>query len=213
MSLFVHITSDKNVDSILRSGIKFEKRKGRREDHIYAVPVTSNFFISHQWLRELKRQGNNTFVGIYFRIPDDEEVKVSHYGELGPVMTASRAEGLIRALEKNDPIPQEDRYKRPRDPLLKGIRPGVTAQGFEVRIGRRIAAKEIVKVRSLPQVLGWRYAPEAHGNAPRVCMCCDRGAIRFQKLIDRVNRAEAKGKPLSAVVFMGDKGIPSSLRR
>jgi hypothetical protein len=39
-------------------------------------------------------------------------------------------------------------------------------EGWEVIIPRRIAAKEIHRVRSLPQVVGWRYYPDAQGKPP-----------------------------------------------
>ena len=39
-------------------------------------------------------------------------------------------------------------------------------EGWEVIIPRRIAAKEIQRVRSLPQVIGWRFFPGAKGKRP-----------------------------------------------
>jgi phage-related protein len=42
---------------------------------VFAVPVTRNFYVSHQWLRELKRHNaGRTVAAIYFRVPDDEQV-------------------------------------------------------------------------------------------------------------------------------------------
>ena len=37
-------------------------------------------------------------------------------------------------------------------------------EGWEVIIPRRIASKEIHRIRSLPQVVGWRYFPAAKGS-------------------------------------------------
>ena len=38
--------------------------------------------------------------------------------------------------------------------------------GVQVIIPRRIIAKEIVRVRHLPQLVGWRHYPDANGKRP-----------------------------------------------
>src|ERR1700757_2114172 len=98
MPLFVHLTPEKNVKAILRSGISLRTSRGaflrkvnvRFPREIFAVPVTRDFYISHQWLRELKRGGQRTIWGIYFRVPDDEPVQVGHFGNPHVSMTAAQ---------------------------------------------------------------------------------------------------------------------------
>jgi len=62
--VFVHLTSQRNVASIRRGGIGLRKRLFRPRG-VYAMPVTRNFYISHQWLRELRRLGGGTIVAVY----------------------------------------------------------------------------------------------------------------------------------------------------
>jgi hypothetical protein len=60
-------------------------------------------------------------------------------------------------------------------------------EGWEVIIPRRISAQEIHRVRTLPQVVGWRYSPAAKGKPP-FCTCrfCTRGDYGSQRLRDRL---------------------------
>jgi hypothetical protein len=51
--LLVHITNEDETESVRRSGIKI----GKYRDGVYAMPVSQNFIVSNQWLRELKRRG------------------------------------------------------------------------------------------------------------------------------------------------------------
>ncbi len=82
MALFVHLAPEKETDSIRRGGIKPRRLKQPLADGydriVFAMPVTDNFYVSHQWLRELKRIGQRTIVGVYFRIPDEQKVMAGH---------------------------------------------------------------------------------------------------------------------------------------
>src|SRR5438046_2291687 len=98
MPVYVHLTSHRNVASIRRNGIGLFKRRLRPRG-VYAMPVTRNFVVSHQWLRELKRFGGGTIVGVYFRVSDDEVVEVGHYNSVHVAMTAAEAVGLMMASE------------------------------------------------------------------------------------------------------------------
>jgi hypothetical protein len=121
------------------------------------MPVLPNYFASHQWLRELKRRGAKTFVGIHFRIPDEEPVLVGHYRHAHTAMSAAEAGKLI--MDAAD------------------------ARGYEVIVARRIEADEIHSVRSVNRVVGWRYYPEAKGRKPFCrCRACNRGEIRATRL-------------------------------
>ena len=200
MPVFVHLTSQRNLASIRRSGIG--RRSGRRRAAgVYAMPVTRNFYVSHQWLRELRRWGAGTVVGVYFRLPDDEPVTVGHYNRPHVAMTAADAVALMMGAEGRDPA-----QERKRDASSRGIRRGTrlpaSPEGYEVIVPRRIEVAELIRVRFLPQVVGWRYQPGAHGTAPCTCLCCGgRGQYGVRKLLRRVEKAEATGKSTKVVVF------------
>jgi hypothetical protein len=161
--MFVHLTPESSATRIQRNGIAcLRKPFGERPGGIFAMPVTRNFYVSHQWLRELKRRGGNTMVGVYFRVPDDEVVWVGHYRQSHRSMTAAQAAAAFMGAENRE--------------------------GWEVIIPRRIAAREIHRVRTLPQVLGWRFFPEAKGKPPyctcKYCTGGEYGAARLRVRLD-----------------------------
>jgi hypothetical protein len=121
------------------------------------MPVLPNYFASHQWLRELKRNGVRTFIGVYFRVSDDEPVFVGHYRNGHSEMGAADAARLI--MEADDP------------------------RGYEVIVPRRIESRAVKSIRTVHRVVGWRYYPEAKGKKP-FCGCpfCVRGEIRAERL-------------------------------
>ncbi len=199
MPVFVHLTSERNVALIRRNGIGLRKRRSWPRG-VYALPVTRSFYVSHQWLRELKRSGGGTIVGVYFRVPDDEAVEVGHYHSRHVAMTAADAVALLMAAEQRDP-----KAERRRDEQSKAVQRGrrlpSSPEGYEVIIPRKIQRSEIIRVKSLPQVVGWRYYPGANGRPPCVCLCCERGRYGVRKLLRAVEEAEAGGKPTKGVVF------------
>lgn len=73
MPTFVHLTSHKHLTKIKREGIAASYRG------VFAVPVTPNFYASHQWLRELKREGNGEIFGVYFRVSASEPCLIGRY--------------------------------------------------------------------------------------------------------------------------------------
>lgn len=162
MAMFVHLTAEKNVKRILRNGITRLRKAVDRPPGIFAMPVTRNFYVSHQWLRELKGRGNAAIAGIYFRIPDDHEVWVGHYNRTHQRMTAAQATGLIAN--------------------------GEIHEGYEIIIPSRIAVTQIHRVKKLPQVLGWRYYPGAHGRKPCGCPVCQRGNYGARRIRERYER-------------------------
>lgn len=150
LARFVHLTPEKNVKAILRGGIKPGLTWSPRQDvpkGVFMLPVTPHFYISHQWLRELKRTGQRTIMGVYIRLPDDEPVWIAHYNAHHRSVTAAEAAGLVRKL-------------------------GATAEGYEVILPRKVDKSEIHQVRSLPQVLGWRYDPGSHSKPFCGCIVC-----------------------------------------
>jgi len=157
MAMFVHLTAEKNAKAILRNGISRLRRV--QPSGIFAMPVTRNFYVSHQWLRELKRRGQRAVVGIYFRIGDSEPVWVGHYNQPHQSMTAAQAQALIADQR--------------------------TPEGYQVIVPRRINSNEIHRVRRLPQVVGWRYQPGAHGKKPCPCPICVRGNYGARRIREK----------------------------
>jgi hypothetical protein len=158
MAMFVHLTPESRLKTILRNGIGRLRKLANGEHGIFAMPVTRSFYVSHQWLRELKRGCSGPIVGVYFRIDDDEIVSVGHYNQAHRDMTAAEAAAVIMT---NEP-----------------------AEGFEVIVKRRILPSEIHRHRKLPQVVGWRYYPQSHGRQPCGCAFCQRGNYGARKLRD-----------------------------
>lgn len=156
MAMFVHLTPENRVKNIRRNGISRLRKFANGERGIFAMPVTRNFYVSHQWLRELKRRGSVPIAGIYFRVDDSEIVSIGHYNQSHQRMTAAEAVASIMSSE--------------------------SPEGFEVIIPRGIDASEIHRVRDLPQVVGWRYYPQSHGRKPCGCPFCQRGQFGARKL-------------------------------
>jgi hypothetical protein len=157
MTRFVHLTPEKHAGAIRRSGIKRTRFQDGPARGVFAMPVTPNFIATHQWLQELKRGGQRTFVGVYIRLTDTEPVLVSHYANALQPFTAAAASAMIGQ----------------RDAAL----------GYRVQIPRKMEAGEIVAIRNLPQGIGWRYKPHAHGAPPCGCPACQpRGEIRSRRL-------------------------------
>jgi hypothetical protein len=156
MAMFVHLTSEKNAKRIARSGIRLRRSPVPEGRVVFAMPATQNYYVSNQWLRELKRSGQRTFVAVYFRIPDEQTVLVGHYGSEHVSVTASEAVGIVSKAE--------------------------IAEGYEVLVPRRIEPSEIHAVRHANQVTGWRYRPGSHDQRPCGCSYCQRGQVGARKL-------------------------------
>jgi hypothetical protein len=160
--MFVHLTPESNLARVRRYGIgRLRRARGEFPGGVFAVPVTRNFYVSHQWLRELKRGRGGPIAAVYFRVPDDEAVWVGHYNRAHRWMTAAEAVAEFMSAESRE--------------------------GWEVVIPRRIEAGEIHRTRGLPQVLGWRYFPQAKGRPP-FCACayCTRGEYGARRLRARL---------------------------
>jgi hypothetical protein len=142
-----HLTAEKDAKAVRRNGIK---PAGVAEGltGVYAMPVLPDFFASHQWLRELRRHRASPLVAVDFVVPDDEAVLAGHYSREHIATTVAEAARVIMKAE---------------DP-----------RGYEVIVPRKIEA-EIRRIRAVPQVVGWRYWPDAHGVRPCPCDICQRG--------------------------------------
>lgn len=72
MAIFVHIADERDAQAIRRNGLALPKARlrafenERRKWGVFALPVIDDFMLSHQWVRELKRRGHRSAVGVYF---------------------------------------------------------------------------------------------------------------------------------------------------
>jgi hypothetical protein len=123
--------------------------------------VLPNFYISHPWLRKLKRSGAKTYIGVYFKVAFSEMVYAGRHGKPHKHTTLGDAIKEIMLLE---------------DPL-----------GYELIIDKKISADEISNIRNLPQTIGWRYFPESHIKKPCNCEYCLRGSIKGRKTKNRLD--------------------------
>ena len=160
MPTLVHRADQKDSKKIFNGGIAI----GKGRQGIYCMPVLQNFYVSHQWLRELKRRGIKTFVGVYFKIGSSEIVFAGEYGK--PHIKLTLGDAIKKIMSIQDPL------------------------GYELIITRKIEPKEITKIKNLPQTIGWRYKPGSHGNSPCTCGFCQRGNIKGRKTISRLNAEE-----------------------
>ncbi len=125
---------------------------------------------------------------------------MGHFDSAHVAMTAAEAAALLLAAEERDPVAE-----RVRDRASRAVRDGrrlpSSPEGYEVVIPRRIEPSEIIRVRALPQVVGWRYFPRANGQPPCACICCARGQYGIRGLLRRVEEAEADGRPTRVNLF------------
>ncbi|MBW8880867.1 MAG: hypothetical protein JF615_05390 [Asticcacaulis sp.] len=129
------------IAGIRRQGItatRFEKGSEPPRG-LFCFPVLPDFFVTHQWLHEVRRDSRGRRCGVYFRIADTQTVHVGRYQTPHKKMEASEAVALLRD-----------------NPAL----------GFEVIVPRSVTRSEILRIKSLPQVVGWRVYPEAKGRKP-----------------------------------------------
>ena len=148
---------------------------GKYSKGIFFMPVTKDFYISHQWLRELKRRGIRTMVGVYFKLKPKELVWFGKYHEGHKKMELGKA--LSEFLKATDKL------------------------GFELLIERKIKSTEIDKIKHLPQNIGWRYMPASHSRKLSCAcpMCISPGDINSRKKRDKIEPRE-KVPPLKEII-------------
>jgi len=155
---------------------------------VWSFPVTPDYAVSHQWLRELKRWGARTLVAVVFRIDDDEVVFARHYSEVPREMSAAAAVGVI--LSHPEPL------------------------GYEVMIPRRIKPGEIVAVRHVPQKLGWRTNPRPGEASFCTCpICVPPGTVKSARR--RAQFEELQDRRAIAIVnaSRAERGMPPAVFR
>lgn len=163
MAMLVHLAPAGKARHIRRVGLTASPtRSGIRG--VYTVPMVPNFDVTHQWLRELKRWTKaRTLVAVDVRIPDDEMVLVGHYAR--SFLEVPAAEAVKIVMDADDP------------------------RGYEVVVQRAIRSGEIHRIRDVPQKVGWRYFPDAHGKAPCGCpVCLQRGQPGTRKIREAYER-------------------------
>jgi len=164
--MFVHMAPEPLAKKIKRNGVAPRRLRSPIEGHdrfVWAFPVLESFVLTHQWTRELKRLGTHALVAVTFRIPDGEPVLVHHYNAQPERATAAEAVAFIRNM--------------------------ADARGGEVMIPRRIDPREIVRVRSVPQNIGWRYYPDVKTRGWRPCdcpACAPRGEVKARRYRNRI---------------------------
>lgn len=197
MAVFVHLTSAANAPRIRRSGIRAADDGHGGARGVYCFPVLPSYTLTHQWLRELARfGGRERLVAVHIRLDDAQRVLVGHYADRrrGERSTVSAAESVRRIAALED------------------------ARGWEVFVPRAIRIREVHRIRGVPQVVGWRYQPDAHGTRPCTCFGCRvRGGYGARRLRERLPHP-LDGPPPPAGVLLtrltaaGDPGDPAALR-
>jgi len=157
MPILVHLTDERESKKILNAGIKI----GKYARGVYCMPVLPNFYITHQWLREMKRGGAKTFVAVYFRLKSSELVFSGKFGK--PHRHIPLGEAIKEIMELEDPL------------------------GYELIIDRKINPTEISKIKHLPQTIGWRFWPESKGKKPCNCEFCLKGLIKGKRTKNRLD--------------------------
>ena len=147
---------------------------------VYAMPVVADFWTTFQWLRELRRGHDERLVAVYFRVPDNEFVHCGRYNEVHSVRTAAAAAAWV--LE--------------------------SPTGAQVVVPRSVAAKDILGIRRVKQLVGWTEVPDASKKLVCVCPAClphgDRHLMRrvrgaFSAGLTAARRAGSETEVLTAL--------------
>lgn len=193
--MLVHLAPATEAAAVRRGGLRPSRHRRLGSRGVFAMPVLPSYVLTHQWGRELRRRGHRSTVAVHFRVPDDEEVWVGHYGRDPVRVTAAEAAAVVRAAD---------------DP-----------RGYEVFVPRKVAAREIHRVRPVNPVTGWRYVPGAHGRPPCACPAClpagEFGAARIRakygdpplpgkpELLARLSAAGSEREIVSALWALADR--------
>lgn len=187
--MLVHLIDERTSASVKRAGLRGGDRTLQTlgepvllDDAVFAMPVLPNFFVSHQWLRELKRRGIRSMAAVYFRQRSDSMVWVGRFNGKHRLVPLGHAAGLI--MHEPDP------------------------RGWQLVLPKSVPAKAIHAIQAVPQVIGWRYFPEAHEKGPWKCLCdycirSVRGETKSRALLRRI----ASEPPIKPDDFDNPKAI------
>lgn len=197
MAMFVHLTAAANAPRIRRAGVRAVSHGRDGGRGVYCFPVLPSYTLTHQWLRELARfHPGGALAAVHLRLDDEQEVLAGPYhGHARDARRPMRAAEAVR------------RIGALADP-----------RGWEVFLPRAVGAREVHRIRAVPQVTGWRYLPGAHGTRPCTCFGCRvRGEYGARRLRER-HPHPLDGPPPPATVLLarlaaaGDPGDPAELR-
>ncbi|MEZ4326401.1 MAG: hypothetical protein R3B40_14385 [Polyangiales bacterium] len=170
MPTLVHLAPEHLHRRITRSGLRGGAWSlmvgGQRvsfTEAVFAMPVLSDFSVTHQWLRELRRHDGRRFIGVYFRLPAETEVYVGRFGQEHRALPLGASVAAVRD----------------------------SPAGAQIVIPKRIAASSIRAIRSLRQDVGWVETPEATTHYDCVCRMCLRPGT--PNLIRRVRACYLSG--------------------
>ncbi|HEV8189865.1 MAG TPA: hypothetical protein VGP82_00020 [Ktedonobacterales bacterium] len=116
MPIFVHLAPASQTKRIRKAGIKHGDRG------VFCMPDVPVYYVSHQWVRELRRWKPGPMMAVYFSLLDTDQVWVGHY--FRPHRRCGANEATKEIMDSPD------------------------AQGYEVILERSIKPSEIRKVRS-----------------------------------------------------------------
>jgi hypothetical protein len=133
MAQFIHLLDANDAARIRRSGIRVAKARWRKLNGVFLFPLTENFVVSHQWMRELRRRRGQTLLAARVRVDDAETVLLGKYNQDHIEVRAADAIGIVR--EHIDPL------------------------GLEVILPRSVKPREIESFYRPPKVVGWRPCP------------------------------------------------------
>ncbi|MGW3078000.1 MULTISPECIES: HEAT repeat domain-containing protein [unclassified Kitasatospora] len=197
MAMFVHLTAAANAPRIRRAGIRADSHGQGGARGVYCFPVLPSYTLTHQWLRELARfHPKGALVAVHLRLDDDQEVLAGHYRD--------RDRGTQRPLRAAEAVRRIGTLADPR--------------GWEVFLPRAVGAREVHRVRAVPQVTGWRYLPGAHGTRPCTCFGCriygEYGARRLRERHPHPLDGPPPPVPvlLARIAAAGVPGDPAELR-
>lgn len=142
---FVHFAPQSRISSIRRSGLR-----GAR---IYCMPVTCDFWISHQWVGEMGRVHQEKMVAVYFVVPDQSPVEVGYFGHPTELTQAGATVEWISQLP-SDPQPHPQLH--PNNKL-----------GVQVVLLGAVPRQNIYRIASINNLVGWRESPQGRSD----CLC------------------------------------------
>lgn len=151
MPTLVHLAPEPLRRRIERSGLRGRGWSmpvgGERvwlEEAVFAMPVSADFWTTHQWLRELRRRSRNRLVGVYFRLPSETVVYVGRFGQEHRAVPLRVAVAAVRE----------------------------SPAGAEIVIPGCVGVSAIRDVRALRQDVGWVETPEARSHYDCMCRMC-----------------------------------------
>ncbi len=151
MAQFIHLFDETNAARIRRGGIRIAKASWRRLNGVFLFPLTENFVVNHQWMRELRRRRGQVILAARIRIDDAEHVLLGKYNEPHMQVRAAEAIGIVR--KHTDPM------------------------GLQVILPRSVKPGEIESVYRPPKIIGWRFYPGARGRRPWVSLLSEGRAL------------------------------------